>query len=82
MSGSHGEFLDCEPMPGVLGDVEDRLAGHVSVVERPDSVEGESFTQTHKNKGDQTSLSKIRLRSISREEFQSQRLLLDVQAFF
>ena len=59
MSGSHGEFLDCESWPGVLGDVEDGLAGHVSVVERPDSVEGEGFTQTHKHKGDQASLEKI-----------------------
>ena len=65
MSGSHGEFLDCEPWPGVLGDVEDGLAGNVSVVERPDSVEGEGLTQAHKNKGDQASLEKIRMRSIS-----------------
>ena len=43
----------------MLGDVEDGLAGNVSVVKRPDSIEGESLTQAHKNKGDQASLEKI-----------------------
>ena len=56
VSGSHGEFLDCESWPGVLGDVEDGLAGNVSVVEGSNSVEGEGITQAHKNKGDQASL--------------------------